>query len=272
MNEVEKMMIEKERKLLELEQQKINMGSPQVAGQTLQLREQQRSWVHDQINLEEEMGMIEHLLRSEVLKRDKKTGATSWVQPTEKEQIVLSDYGVHMFMNTICFYLNKNTLLSNYDPETILYKMEDLSMALADVVFMESEKIFQTPSFEECKKVFEDRINKKTELRKFAFEIIGTENVNVNKIKAEFIKEIEHKIEEEFQKIKEQLMKNKYKRFELILRVVQDVIHSTYLRALYGAERRTLRQHSHFTESLGMLPTQQKIRSTLNPLNYFKRR
>jgi len=276
MNETERMMIEKERQALDLEQQKINQGQPGMEMQAMQLREQQRSWVHDQINLGEELDLIEHLLRSEILKEfyddQGNVAGTKWVKPEKKEYVILSEYGVHMFMNTICFYLNKNTLLSNYDEETINKKMEDFSVSLADVVFMESESIFQTPTFEECKNIFKERIQRKVDLRRFAYETIGRTDIDEQKIKAEFIKDIEDKIETEFQKIKEQLMKNKYKRFELLIREIQDAVHSTYLRALYGAERRTLRQHSHFNESLGSSQIPQRNKPPMSPMGLFRRR
>lgn len=272
MNEAEKVMMDREMKSLELEQQKINQNSPQYDLQELQLREQQRSWVHDQINLGDEIELIEHLLKGEILKREE-NGGTNWKPPVNTEQVVLSEHGVHLIINTISFYLNKNTLLSNYDEETIQQKMEDFAIALSDTIFMEYEKVFLYPTFKECKKVFEERIERKVQLRKFACELVGHENTNEEEIKANFIYEIEDRIESEIGKIREQIMKNKLKRFDLLIREVQDAVHSTYLRALYGAERRTIRQHSHFNETAGMMmPQASKQKTSLNPLNYLRKR
>lgn len=272
MNEEEKLMIARQQAELDLEQQRVNQNSPQYDLQQLQLREQQRSWVDDQINLGKEIELIEHLLKGEILKRDHETGGTDWKPPEHTEQIVLSEHGVHLIINTISFYLNKNTLLSNYDEETIQQKMEDFATSLADTIFMEYEKVFLYPSFEECKKVFNDRIERKVQLRTFAYGLMGKENINEKEIKETFIHEIEDRIESEIGKIREQIMKNKLKRFDLLIREVQDAVHSTYLRALYGAERRTIRQHSHFNETAGMTPQLPKQKSSMNPMSYFRRR
>lgn len=271
MNDEERAMLERQQVELDLEQQRVNQNSPQYDLQSLQLREQQRSWVDDQINLGKEIELIEHLLKGEILKKDTE-GNKDWQPPKNTEQIVLSEHGVHLIINTISFYLNKNTLLSNYDEETIQQKMEDFGISLADTIFMEYEKVFLYPSFEECKKVFEERIERKVQLRKFAYELMGKENINEEAIKESFIHEIEDRIESEIGKIREQIMKNKLKRFDLLIREVQDAVHSTYLRALYGAERRTIRQHSHFNETAGMNQQPPKQKSSLNPLGYFRRR
>ena len=53
------------------------------------------------------------------------------------------------------------------------------------------------------------------------------------------------------------------------MRVVQDTVHSTYLRAFRGEERRTLRKHIHVSETIGNQSPQQPSR--INPLNWGKR-
>lgn len=261
--------LEQQKKLLELEERKASQGNVLQDTQAMQLREQQRSMIYDQLNLGEELEIIENLLRGNILKQDEQ-GVTKWIEPTDNEMVVLSDHGVHLIMNTISFYLNKNTLLSNYDENTINSKMEDFSTDLTDTIFMEYEKVFKYPTFEECKEVLEKRIDKKTELRKFAREIMGEKDIDEVKIKRLLIKEIETKIEVEIEKIKQQIIKNKLKRFLIIIREIQDTIHSTYLRALFGAERRTLRQHIHVSETSGMNMQPQKQPSKLNPMNFFR--
>ncbi len=129
MNDEERAMLERQQVELDLEQQRVNQNSPQYDLQSLQLREQQRSWVDDQINLGKEIELIEHLLKGEILKKDTE-GNKDWQPPKNTEQIVLSEHGVHLIINTISFYLNKNTLLSNYDEETIQQKMEDFGISL----------------------------------------------------------------------------------------------------------------------------------------------
>ncbi len=219
--------------------------------QSMMVQQQERSMVKDQIDLTQELETIEHLLKGEVLKRDKETGNIDWEEPEDKDMIILSPYGIHLIMNSIQFYINKNTLMSNYDEETINQKMEDFTEDLADTIFMEYEKVFQYPSFEDCRKVLESRIERRKELRKFTNEIIGKEIITDEEITKQLYGEIEGKIDREIEKIKEQIIKNKLKRFLILMRTVQDAVHSTYLRAYQGQERRSLRQHMHITEAIG---------------------
>jgi len=245
----EQAMFERDQKQMEMQQNQISQGYPQQDMMAMELAERQTSMIKEQLSLSEELETIRNLLDGKVLGKNKQN-VIDWIEPPDLKMKILTDHGVHLIMNTILFYLNKNTLLSNYDEETINKKMEDFSTALADVIFMEYELVFKHPTFSECKNVLLERIQRKAELRQFAYGLIG-KKVDIEDLRMEFIEEIETKIEKEFEKIKEQLMKNKLKRFEIIIREVQDAVHSTYLRAWNGQERRTLRQHIHVTENLG---------------------
>lgn len=247
-----------------------NLGlQSRMQEQDMFMQNNEKSMISEQINVGELLDLLENLLRGNVLKEGD-DNITRWMSPVDDEMIILTDYGVHLIMNTITFYINKNTLLSNYPVEIIDSKMEDFATDLADTVFMESEKIFKYPSFDDCKKILLDRIERKTNVRAFAYELIG-KVPDKQSIKEGFVKEIEEKIEEEILKIKEQVIKNKLKRFLILLRTVQDAVHSTYLRAAFGQERKTLREHIHVSESRGMNMPQQRQPSKLNPLNWMGR-
>lgn len=227
------------------------------AHQNLLLEGQEKGMIKEQLDLGEELERIEHLLRGHILE-DKGNGVRGWAEPDDKNLVVLSEYGIHLVLNTITWYINKNTLLSNYSEEVINQKMEDFASDLNDTIFMEYEKVFQYPTFEDCKKVLEDRIEKKKELKKFALELVGKEP-NDEEIEKELLEEVENKVEKEIQKIKEQIIKGKLKRFLILIRTIQDSIHSTYNRAYKGEERRTLREHIHLSEIKGTsIPHQQK--------------
>lgn len=222
--------------------------------QEVVMQEQEKSIISEQLNLGEELDRIDYLLRGYVIERNEKTGQSSWVKPEDNNMIVLSNYGVHLIRNTIAWYLNKNTLLSNYDEKTIMNKMEDIANDLNDTIFMEYEKIFQYPMLEDCKKELQKRIENKTDIKIFGIELIRKEEATTEEkkeIEEKILKEIEPVIERELTKIKEQIIKNKLKRFLILIREVQDAIHSTYLRALGGQERRTLREHIHISENKG---------------------
>lgn len=227
----------------------------------------ERSMIAEQLDLGEELERIDYLLRGYILEIDPETKQSSWVKPEDNEMIILSDYGVHLIRNTIAWYMNKNTLLSNYDEETILHKMEDFASDLNDTIFMEYEKIFQYPTFEECKDILKERLEKKINLRIFTNELLERKvsDADKEKIRKKVYDDIEPIIEKELTKIKEQIIKNKLKRFMIIIREVQDAVHSTYLRAWKGQERATLRQHTHISENRGS-PMMQDQRGILDKL------
>jgi len=233
------------------------------------IESQEPSMISQQLDLSEELDRIDYLLRGYTLEKDEQ-GKNKWKAPVDNGMIILSDYGVHLIRNTIAWYLNKNTLLSNYDEDTILKKMEDFSSSLNDAVFMEYDKVFQYPSFEDCKKVLDERIKNKLNIKIFSLELLGKEvsGEEKKKIEEKLLMEMEPIIERELEKVKEQLMKNKLKRFDLIMRCVQDAVHSTYQRAWKGQERTTLRQHIHISETKG---GNLGVQSSNNPFAIFKR-
>jgi len=228
--------------------------------QEIMLNQQDKNIIQDQLDLGEELERIDFLLRGYALEKDPKTGERKWIPPVNQDMIILSDYGVHLVRNTIAWYLNKNTLLSNYDDDTIRQKMEDFASDLNDTVFMEYEKVFQYPTFEDCKDLLKERIENKKKMRIFAKEILGKKMTEEEKerIEADLLAQIEPILERELEKIKQQIMKEKLKRFMIIIREIQDAVHSTYNRAFGGQERRTLREHIHVSETTGQQPLLQQ--------------
>ena len=237
--------------------------------QEVMLRQQDASMVQEQLDLTDELESIEYLLKGYTKKFDRDTGEKYWAKPTDPDVVVLSNYGVQLILDTVQWYLNKNTLLSNYDEDTIRQKMEDFSSDLNDDIFMSYEKVFKYPTVEECKEEIRKRIQKKVDLRKFAHELAGLE-VDEEQIKKQVILEIEDRIDVEMENIREQKMKDKLKRFAMIMRKIQDAIHSTYNRAFGGQERKTLREHIHISETKGgpMVQAQPKM----GLLDHFRRR
>lgn len=219
------------------------------------LEEKEKGMIKEQLDLQEELDRIEHLLRGHTQKEI--NGQKQWVETTDPEMVILTEYGIQLILNTVNWYINKNTLLSNYDEPTILRKMRDFSSALNKTIFMEYEKIFKQPTFQECKDVLTDRLKKKVELREFTLELMGIK-YNKEEIKKEMLDQLEGKIEKEIGKIRESIIKSKLTRYLLLIREVQDAVHSTYNRAYMGMERKTLREHIHVAETRGGMPIQQK--------------
>ena len=218
------------------------------------LEEKEKGMIHEQLDLTDEVERIEHLLRGHVQKVV--NGEKQWIEPTNPEMVILTEYGITLILNTISWYINKNTLLSNFDEKTIMRKMRDFSSALNKTIFMEYEKIFKRPTFEECKGVLEERIRKKVEIREFTLGLVG-EKSDAKAIRKEMLDQLEGRIEKELEKIRESIMKSKLTRYLLLIREIQDAVHSTYNRAYMGMERKTLREHIQVTETKGGLPVNQ---------------
>ena len=269
MNKEELAWIEQQEAALRAQQANVEATQTNQVHLQQALQQQETSMVREQLDLTEELETIRHLLKGEVLIQDEK-GNINWTPPLDKDMVILSDYGIHLMMNTITFYINKNTLLSNYDEDTINQKMEDFASDLSSTIFMEYEKVFQQPSFEECRDKLNARLDRKAQLRKFALELTG-QQADEKEIRTQMIDELEGRIEKEIDKIREQTMKNKLKRFLILIREVQDAVHSTYLRALAGAERRTLRQHIHISETKGGNQFNGNNRSNFNPMNWLRK-
>ena len=225
--------------------------------------------VAEQLDLGEVLDKIHNLLRGFVLKRFE-DGSTDWVKPDNNDMVILSEYGVNYVMGYIQWYLNKNTLLSNYDDQQIMGKMEDLANVLNDGIFMEYDKMFLYPTLEECKEEIRIRIKSKTDIRKFAMELMG-KTADEKEIEQQVLDELEGRIERELETIKQQKIKNKLKRFESIMRCIQDSIYSAYQRAWKGQERTTLRQHIHISENKGLGMMQPQQSSGFNPFAIFRR-
>jgi hypothetical protein len=254
----------------QIREAQLNTESARVgqAQQDLMMQEQGQGMISEQLDLSELLDSIHNLLKGYILTRV--DGKSQWIKPENNDLIILSDYGINFVMDFIQWYLNKNTLLSNYSEEQINAKMEDLSMTLIDTIFMESDKMFLYPTLEDCKAEIEERIERRKETKKFALSIMGKEQ-NDAEIEREVLKDMEFRIEKEMEVIKQQKIKNKLKRFGAITRVIQDAIHSTYQRAWKGQERSTLRQHTHISETKGGFHMPQQS-SNINPFGIFKGR
>ena len=248
-----------------LEANKSNVQQSQVQ-QSMMYKDEERSMIKDQLDLSEELEMIEHLLRGDIYKENN-LGRGSWNAPDNPDMVILSDYGIHLIMNTIKFYINKNTLLSNYDEETINRKMEDFACDLADTIFMEYEKVFQYPSANQVEQELKDRLRRKQQSL-IATHELRNEEYDEEKIWWKLVHEIDPTKERE--KIKEQIIKNKLKRYLILIRTVQDAVHSTYLRAWKGQERKTLREHIHVSETRGNMTPPPQQPTKMNPLNWIR--
>jgi hypothetical protein len=216
------------------------------------LEKEERSMVKEQLDLSDQITRIDYLLKGYSLQPNK-DGELVWTEPVAEDMKVFSDYGVQLIMNTICFYLNQNTLLSNYKEEEIKHKMLEFTRELIYALFSNYEKIFRYPSVESCIEQLRKRLERQSQITAYANQLKDI-NLSPEEVYKKKIHEIEDDIEEEIEKIKQTMIKEKLKRFTLLIRVVQDTVHSTYQRAWNGQERSSLRQHMTISESKGNHP------------------
>jgi len=234
-----------------LDSAKLEAGVQGLARQQQEafMQNNEGSMVKEQLDLSEEIARIDYLIKGYSLEPNA-NGELVWVKPVNNDMVIFTEYGIHLIRNTICWYLNKNLLLSNFDDATIRKKMWDFTNDLIDTIFMEYDKVFLYPSVKECIDVLKERITKQTDIAAYAKEVAGLE-VDKEAIRKEKFSEIENKVELELEKIKQTIIKNKLKRYMITIRVIQDAVHATYMRAWKGLERGTLRQHTHISETRG---------------------
>ena len=89
-----------------------------------------------QLDLNEDLERVDHLLRGHTLKHNEE-GDLVWMNPEDNTFKPFNEFGVDMLMKVISFYLNRNTILSNYSEQMINWKIKDLGDEIADLIFME---------------------------------------------------------------------------------------------------------------------------------------
>lgn len=97
-----------------------------------------------QLELDNLLERIDHLLRGHILQFDK-DGNILWKEPENESYKIFNEYGVQEILRVLSMYLNRNTILSNFDEETINFKVYDFSIELTDLIFSKYEEMFYTP-------------------------------------------------------------------------------------------------------------------------------
>lgn len=109
-------------------------GAPTMfAGQAKQ------NLVEWQLDFRPELADIEHLLRSDVIKRDER-GREYWDRNPNKTIVVLNELGVNDMLREIRMFLNKNQVLSNYDKEEIRQRVRMLGHELRALIYNNAER------------------------------------------------------------------------------------------------------------------------------------
>jgi hypothetical protein len=212
-------------------------------------QEQEKNLAETQLEVDSIKSEIYHLLRQDVL-RTLPDGNQKWEQLTNDEQRTLTDWGVDRIMKMIHFYINKNTLLSNFDEKQIKMLMYRFVGELNDLVLLKYEVLFRRPTLEECQIILNQRLDEKRKLRMFAAEILGT-SLDHKQVQKEILNEMEGRIEQEISKIREQQRKEKIREYGMIMSQLEAMVFATYNRAWRGEERGSIRRHTNISEIIG---------------------
>lgn len=86
-----------------------------------------------QLDMKEELDRLYHLLKGHQIKEDA-NGNMMYVDAEDDSMKPFNEFGVQTLMNIMSFYLNRNTLLSNYDEATINWKVLDFGREVSDLI------------------------------------------------------------------------------------------------------------------------------------------
>lgn len=120
-----------------------------------------------QVDTGEMLGKIEHFLRGEYISQDKE-GNEFWAKPMktiavkekgkekfieilDEDLILLNEYGVNSVLTIIGSYVDKNTILSNYEEMRINEILADLGDELSNFIYCNYEKMGMNTEFKKTR-------------------------------------------------------------------------------------------------------------------------
>jgi len=195
-----------------------------------------------QLDMTEDLDRIHHLLKGDRRVHDKKGNIVYLAQEDENLR-PFNDFGVDVIMNVIQFYLNRNTILSNYDDNTIKWKVLDFGDRIADLIFNRYEDMMNTM---DIVKEISDLTGNKVRLLKNGRYVINVEYKDGEVVLHDVGDSILNYVDE----LLTEHLKQKIKMYPMIVGELVDSVHSAYLRAYNGGERESLRTARMVTQNL----------------------
>lgn len=222
------------------------------------LEEKEKGIVDIQLEVDSVKLDIFHLLRQDKVSINGETEESSWTEINPIDR-TLTDWGVDRVMQVVHFYINKNTLLTNFDEKQIRSIMLTFMKEINDLVLLKYQTLFREPTFEECKQILKERVENKKKMRMFTLEILGR-TIDEQKITNELMLELETSLEKEMEKIKVEKRKEKIRDYGLLLAQLEVMVYATLNRAFRGEERGSIRRHTQISELVnsGRSPMPQK--------------
>lgn len=213
------------------------------------VEEKEKGIVDIQLEVDSIKADIYHLLKQDRLVLDKATGQTDWKEAQDKDRS-LTDWGVERIMQTIHFYINKNTLLTNFDEKQIKQIMYTFMKEINDLVLLKYEYLFREPTFDECKDIIKAKVDTRKKMKMFTLEVLG-KIPDEEQITKDLMFEFEKTIEEEMNKIKLEKRKEKIREYGLLIAQLEVIVYATLNRAFRGEERGSIRRHTQISELIG---------------------
>ena len=213
--------------------------------QQFMMDEGQRSLAEMQTELDSVKETIFHLLKQD--REIVQSGQLIWEPMVDKSKLVFTEEGRDKIYQLISFYVNKNTLFTNFDENQIKFMMRRFMTELNGLILLKYEIIFRQPTFDECVDILERRTENKAKLRVYSGKRIG-KIYDQKEIEKELLKETETRIEYEIKKIKEQQRKEKIREYGIILVQLEALVYSLLNRAFRGEERGSIRRHQNASE------------------------
>jgi len=99
---------------------------------------EQESLVKWQLELNDILERAEHILRGDVPSFEE--GHLIWKPNPKKEDNVLNEEGVKAILKILAMYVNRNTILSDYENEEIRDKVYDFGRRVNNLLFMKAEE------------------------------------------------------------------------------------------------------------------------------------
>lgn len=117
-----------------------NMDPKSMSQQSMFAYNPNDNMIKWQLELNEILERIEHVLRGDVVKYEQ--GQTIWIKIDEEHKDrLLNDYGVQEVLRILSMYLNRNTILGNYTEEEVNDKVFDFGDRLNTLFYTKYEVI-----------------------------------------------------------------------------------------------------------------------------------
>lgn len=119
--------------------QTLVQNTPQASNTLIAGQMNQDNLIKWQLELDSILERVEHILRGDRPKMV--NGSMIFIEAKNDNDKIFNDYGVAEIMRILSMYLNRNTILSNYDEDTINWKVLDFGYEVSDLIFLKYEEM-----------------------------------------------------------------------------------------------------------------------------------